>query len=83
MGAAMSARDDYDIRSIWASDKLSDIIDMHHAMCDEIDGLRALAVDLWDEVMAWHLDDCPFPDSPMGTMDDQHLSRRHAHHLHA
>lgn len=36
-----TARDDYDIRPIWASDRLGQIIDQHHAMCDEIDHLRA------------------------------------------
>lgn len=43
---------------------------------DEIDRLRALADDLWDEVMAWHFDECPFPTSPMGTPDAQCICHR-------
>ena len=36
----MNARDEYDIRPLWAADRLGELIDMHHAMCDEIDRLR-------------------------------------------
>lgn len=63
----MSARYDYPVDSAG---------EQYETMCDEIDRLRALAVDLWDELMAWHFDDCPFPDSPMGAPDDQCICHR-------
>lgn len=41
----MNARDDYPITEVWSRDKLGRVIDMHYAMCDEIDRLRALVLD--------------------------------------
>ena len=40
----MSARDDYPITQVWLSDRLGEIIDMHHAACAEIDRLRAAPI---------------------------------------
>ena len=40
----MSARDDYPITQVWLSDRLGEIIDMHHAACAEIDLLRAAPI---------------------------------------
>lgn len=35
------------------------------------DRWQEMAEDLWDELMAWHTDDCPFPDTEIGTPDDR------------
>lgn len=40
VGDAVSARKDYPITDVWSHGKLGQIIDMHHAMCAEIDRLR-------------------------------------------
>lgn len=35
------------------------------------DRWQEMAEDLWDELMAWHTDDCQFPETPIGTPDDR------------
>lgn len=37
----MGARDEYPISTVWSVHRLGQLIDMHRAMCDEIDRLWA------------------------------------------